>query len=421
MTMQASEIIEYRGEIYSMSNLPLNSFIEKNNLQFEAHTTAHWRGYQGYWKFTDDKLFITNLETSNQNYFEVFKTNEPIFADWFSGVIQIGLGNAIYDDFSNYYENYLWLKFESGKAVEKRISSFISSEEKINFGKYKGKSILEVLKGKINITYNRENLIKDYVSEIINFCRNKEFNNKVIVPYFEITDEIRTTIDDVRNNPFNSLLTKNFFAIEKHFYVNQAENELEETEYFSNLIEKILTSDFRIIRTLNRKDCLNCEISEKTNLINPDINYLDWAIKNVEKFTIAPHLLRIEKLKFLSKITVSRLNSTIFEFAPNLIDYNLNFSNETLALNNIKFEKKYGVSYDENLNNYFFDLNIKSNFEKFGYYLDENFEEVYEDFDDGDYEYDRRSYSEYNGAYGFDDDTINSAFEGDPENYWNID
>ena len=22
---------------------------------------------------------------------------------------------------------------------------------------------------------------------------------------------------------------------------------------------------------------------------------------------------------------------------------------------------------------------------------------------------------------GFDDDTINSAFEGDPENYWNID
>jgi hypothetical protein len=27
----------------------------------------------------------------------------------------------------------------------------------------------------------------------------------------------------------------------------------------------------------------------------------------------------------------------------------------------------------------------------------------------------------YNGAYGFDDDTIDNAFEGDPENYWNID
>ncbi len=421
MTMQASEIIEYRGKNYSMSNLPLNAFIEKNKLEFEAHTTAHWRGYQGYWKFTDDKLFIINLETSNQNYFEVFKTNEPIFADWFSGVIQIGLGNVIYEDFSNYYENYLWIKFESGKAVEKRISCNISSEEKINFGKYKEKSILEVLKGKINNTYNREYLIKDYVNEVINFCKNKEFDNKIIVPYFEITDEIRNTIEDVRNNPFNSLLTKNFFAIEKHFYINQPENELEETELFSNLIEKILTSDFHIIRTLNRKNCLNCEISEKTSLINPDINYLDWAIKNVEKFTIPPHLLRIEKLKFLSKITVNRLNSTIFEFAPNIIDYKLNFSNEALMLNKTKFEKIYGVIYDENINNYFFDLNIKSNYEKFGYFIDENYEEEYEDYDDGDYEYDRRSYSEYNGAYGFDDETINSAFEGDPENYWNID
>lgn len=31
------------------------------------------------------------------------------------------------------------------------------------------------------------------------------------------------------------------------------------------------------------------------------------------------------------------------------------------------------------------------------------------------------SYSKYGGAYGYDDDTIDSAFEGDPENYWNID
>ncbi|WP_163401507.1 hypothetical protein [Flavobacterium fluviatile] len=419
--MQSSEIIEYRGENYSMSNLPLNPFIKKNNLKFKAYTTAHWRGYQGYWKLTNEELFLTNLQTANETYFDVFKTNEPIFADWFSGVIQIGLGKAIYNDFSNYYENYLWLNFENGKVIEKRISSFISSEEKITFGKYKGKSILEVLKGKINITYNLENLIKEYVSEIITFCKNIEFDKKINVPYFEITDEVRKNIENIRNRPFTYLFTKNFLAIEKHFYVNQDENELEETEYFSNLMEKILTSDFRIIRTLNRKDCQNCEVSEKTNLINPDINYLDWAIKNVDKFAIPPHFLKIEKLKFLSNFTVNRLNSTIFEFSPILIDNKLSFSNETLTLNNSKFEKIYGITYDENCNNYFLDINIKSNYEKFGYFLDENFEEEAEDYYDGDYEYDRRSYSEYNGAYGFDDDTINSAFEGDPENYWNID
>ena len=34
---------------------------------------------------------------------------------------------------------------------------------------------------------------------------------------------------------------------------------------------------------------------------------------------------------------------------------------------------------------------------------------------------DNYSYDKYNGAYGFDDDTIDSAFEGEPEAYWNID
>lgn len=42
--------------------------------------------------------------------------------------------------------------------------------------------------------------------------------------------------------------------------------------------------------------------------------------------------------------------------------------------------------------------------------------DVYDDYDDYS-----PSYDKYGGAYGYDDDTIDSAFEGDPENYWNID
>ena len=33
----------------------------------------------------------------------------------------------------------------------------------------------------------------------------------------------------------------------------------------------------------------------------------------------------------------------------------------------------------------------------------------------------RKSYEQYGGVYGLDDDTIDDAFEGDPDNYWNID
>ncbi|OYQ50608.1 exodeoxyribonuclease X C-terminal domain-containing protein [Flavobacterium aurantiibacter] len=40
----------------------------------------------------------------------------------------------------------------------------------------------------------------------------------------------------------------------------------------------------------------------------------------------------------------------------------------------------------------------------------------YDDYDDYS-----PSYEKYGGAYGYDDDTIDNAFEGDPENYWNID
>jgi len=52
----------------------------------------------------------------------------------------------------------------------------------------------------------------------------------------------------------------------------------------------------------------------------------------------------------------------------------------------------------------------------------ETWESQQQDNDDND-DYDdySPSYEKYGGAYGYDDDTIDSAFEGDPENYWNID
>ncbi len=47
---------------------------------------------------------------------------------------------------------------------------------------------------------------------------------------------------------------------------------------------------------------------------------------------------------------------------------------------------------------------------------DKNYEDEDESNSSNEYSYDK-----YKGAYGYDDDAIDSAFEGDPENYWNID
>ncbi len=56
-------------------------------------------------------------------------------------------------------------------------------------------------------------------------------------------------------------------------------------------------------------------------------------------------------------------------------------------------------------------------------------DEVYEKLNDNNIESnndfffddDHKSYSKYNGYNGWDDDTIDSAFEGDPMNTWNVD
>jgi hypothetical protein len=54
--------------------------------------------------------------------------------------------------------------------------------------------------------------------------------------------------------------------------------------------------------------------------------------------------------------------------------------------------------------------------DKYSTWENEQEQDDYDDYDDYS-----PSYEKYGGAYGYDDDTIDSAFEGDPENYWNID
>ena len=59
---------------------------------------------------------------------------------------------------------------------------------------------------------------------------------------------------------------------------------------------------------------------------------------------------------------------------------------------------------------------LKSDQNLFGY--NDKSEEYQDEYYDDDYS---PSYDKYNGAYGLDDNSIDSAFDGDPENYWNID
>jgi len=313
MTAQASEIIEYRGETYYFSPAPLYQYLEdRKDIEFEMYTTAHWRGYQGYWLLENDALYLTKIESSNLTLEDIFGTAEKVLAEWFTGNLEIGFGDYEFGEWDTYYDNYLWVKIESGIVKERKIIKRLFDEPKLSFGKYKNRNIHDVLKGQINQTFNREHLCKEYIQEVINFFSNSEYSQKIISPHFEIKSEDKEVIKDVFNNPIKYLLTRNFVAIEKKFYINVEGKE--ETEKFSEILERLLSSDFRLMRTLSKNEYQDGDICENTLLINPDISYLKWAIKNVDFFNVPPHILEPKrKLKFLKSFNVKRLNSTIFE------------------------------------------------------------------------------------------------------------
>lgn len=126
------------------------------------------------------------------------------------------------------------------------------------------------------------------------------------------------------------------------------------------------------------KNLVNIDILEIGNEINQNVN---WEFRN-------------NLLRYYDKISCTRLYITTELLNLLRVDNNLEFVVET------RLDKNHYIEY--------FITGVYKEYE----------EDYHDDFERED---NSKSYREHNGAYGFDDDTINSAFEGDPENYWNID
>ena len=111
--------------------------------------------------------------------------------------------------------------------------------------------------------------------------------------------------------------------------------------------------------------------------------YLNWRYNN-------------GLLKYYDKISCTRLYIQENLFQSLKDDNNINFHVET------KLDKNLYIEY------YVTGIELPKE------YNDDNSD--LECDDESGYSYDK-----YNGAYGYDDNTIDDAFEGNPENYWNID
>jgi hypothetical protein len=126
MTAQVHEKLIYEGEELSMTYCPLlplddpririlseDEFDHSNPIVF---STACWRGYIGTWEIKDGKFYLVDLVGRYEMVEE-----QPMHADWFSGVIRIPRGEIlqyVHMGFGSVYEEELHVQIEKGMVVE---------------------------------------------------------------------------------------------------------------------------------------------------------------------------------------------------------------------------------------------------------------------------------------------------------------
>lgn len=134
MTAQAREIIYINGKEEQMATEPLEPFLKKHpHLRFEPPHTACWRGYFGTWELKDDKLYLLDFNGNLEGFegesvpidlADLFPGRKKVFADWFSGKLEIERGELLdYDPIGSYkkYEQSLFLIFENGLKTHEFI------------------------------------------------------------------------------------------------------------------------------------------------------------------------------------------------------------------------------------------------------------------------------------------------------------
>ena len=129
MTAQMCDKINVENQEYLLYSEPLESFWNefKPKPDFEPPHTACWRGYITSWKVEDSKLFLTGIETENENL-ELEKVfpgkNTPLFADWFSGELRVPKGEMtqyIHMGYESKYESDLFLIVDNGLVINEHL------------------------------------------------------------------------------------------------------------------------------------------------------------------------------------------------------------------------------------------------------------------------------------------------------------
>jgi hypothetical protein len=83
------------------------------------YSTGCWRRYRGTWLIKEDKFYLAGLEGRFR-----LTSGEPVFADWFTGVLRVPRGKLltyVHMVFGSIYEEELHIGVENGIVTESRV------------------------------------------------------------------------------------------------------------------------------------------------------------------------------------------------------------------------------------------------------------------------------------------------------------
>lgn len=128
MTAQIHDTLIYNGEKHRISTEPLSSYldIKFDEYPFLSGSTNCWRGYVATWQIVNDVLSLIKLKANAIVAGEAKEvgieyltknSNEPLVADWFTGLIIAHKGGElvyIHAGYCTIFEKDIILEIEKG-------------------------------------------------------------------------------------------------------------------------------------------------------------------------------------------------------------------------------------------------------------------------------------------------------------------
>jgi hypothetical protein len=170
-TAQAPDILIYNNDTLSMHSNPLESYLETNpdnRPKSKGFSSANWRGYVAKWIIKDSLLWLVDVQVSEmkkKNGKISFKVSSeqktvtgdtiPIIASWFTGNLQISMGELkeyVHMGYASTHEFYLLIEIKEGKiiSIEKLSAEKMNNYRLKKFSEFKKTPQYDSLKSELS-------------------------------------------------------------------------------------------------------------------------------------------------------------------------------------------------------------------------------------------------------------------------------